>query len=157
MSNILSRRRVLLQALGSVVLLSTSRISFGATKNDKEPDNAEPDKTAPGKADGDPGKGAEKETKSKGVDKTGKSAVLTVVVIGDGLRIAHAEVMVTFPPSVRGEQTIFTDTEGEATFNSAGTGTAKVRVIVTGWTSFMQEVVLKEGPQRLTIKLKPLP
>jgi hypothetical protein len=31
-----------------------------------------------------------------------------------------------------------------------------VRVIARGWESALQEVLLKEGPQRLTIRLKPL-
>jgi hypothetical protein len=31
-----------------------------------------------------------------------------------------------------------------------------VRVIAIGWESVLKEVVLKEGPQRLTITLNPL-
>jgi hypothetical protein len=144
MQNRFARRRVLLQALASVVLVSTSRFSFG-----------QPDKAEAGKADGEAGKVTE--TESKGAAKKGKNAVLTVVVTGNDKLIAQAEVKVKFPPSVGGEATLPTDQAGEATFNSAGTGTAKVRVIVTGWESVLQDVTLKEGPQRLTIKLNSLP
>jgi len=157
MSNSCSRRRVLWRALASVILVSTSRISLGLAKNADEADKAGPDKTTPGKADGGPDKGTNQETGNKGVGKKGKGAVLTVAVTGNGKPIAQAEVKVMFPPSVGGETTRPTDQAGEAIFDSAGTGTAKVRVIVTGWASALKEVVLKEGPQRLTIKLDPLP
>ena len=42
-------------------------------------------------------------------------------------------------------------------FNLSAIGTAKVRVIVAGWMSVLQDVTLKEGSQRLTIKLTALP
>ncbi len=144
--NIFPRRRALLKAFASVVLVSTSYFSFG-----------QPDKAEPGKAEGEAGKAIDADKGGKGAAKKGKSAVLTVVVTGDNKLIAQAEVKVKFPPSVGGEATLPTDQAGEATFNSAGTGTAKVRVIVSGWESVLQDVILKEGSQKLTIKLNPLP
>jgi len=145
MQNISPRRHALSQALASLVLISTARFAFG-----------QPDKLESGKTDGESGKVTNAEKGAKGVTKKGKSALLTIVVTGNDKLIAQAEVKVWFPPSVAGEATLPTDQAGEATFNSAGTGTAKVRVIVTGWESVLQKVILKEGPQRLTIELKPL-
>jgi hypothetical protein len=151
------RRRALLQALASVVLVSASRVSFGA-KNDDSPDKAGPDKTEPGKAAGKAGKLSDEEKAGKGAAKKGKNAALTLVVTGNGKPIAQAEVkLFKFPPGVGGELTTSTNPAGEASFNSAGTGAARVRVIAAGWVSVRQEVELKEGPQRLTIKLDPLP
>jgi len=92
----------------------------------------------------------------KGAVKKVETALLTVAVMGNGNPIARAEVRITFPPSVGGESTLPTGLTGEVTFKSVGLGTAKVRVIATGWTSELREVVLKEGSQRLTIDLKPL-
>jgi hypothetical protein len=144
--NVSVRRRALLRAVAGVVLASTASSSFG-----------QPATPEPGKAEGEAGKVIDTEKAGKGAAKKGKGAVLTVVVTGNNKLIAQAEVKVKFPPSVGGEATLPTDEAGEATFNSGGTGTAKVRVIVTGWESTLQDVILKEGPQRLTINLNPLP
>ena len=144
--NIFLRRRALLQALAGVLFVSRSSLSFGQS-----------DKAAPGKADAKAGKITDEEKANKGAAKKSKPAVLTVVVMGKDETITQAEVKVTFPASVGGDATLPTNQAGEATFNSAGTGTAKVRVIVSGWESALQTVVLKEGPQRLTIKLNRLP
>ena len=150
MENIFRRRRALLQAFASVVLASASHVSLG-----------QPVKPEPGEAGAQAGEvvDAEKDAEKggKGATKKGKSAVLTVVVTGNNKFIAKAEVKIKFPPSVGGEATLPTDQAGEVTFVSAGTGTAKVRVIVAEWESALQDVILKEGPQRLTIKLSPLP
>ena len=82
-----------------------------------------------------------------------KSSVLTVVVVGKGRRIPQAEVKIRF---AHGEERLATNNAGEANFTSPATGTAEVRVIVTGWESVLKEVALKEEPVRLTIDLKSL-
>ncbi len=135
MRNTLLRRRVLLQSLVGVVLVSTSRFSFGPFQ---------------------PAESQEKDGKEKGGKGAAKSknAVLTVVVTGKGKPIPQAEVKVKFHG---GEERLPTDQAGEASFRSPVAGTAEVRVIVAGWESVLTEVVLKGGPQRLTIELKSLP
>jgi hypothetical protein len=104
------------------------------------------DDESPGKADA-----------GKGTPKKSEGAVVTVVVTGNGKPISQAEVMVKLPPSVGGEIKLPTDSGGSATFKSAGLGAAKVRVIAAGWESALQNVTLKEGAQRVTISLNPLP
>jgi hypothetical protein len=151
------RRRVLLRALASALVASTSRLSFGRAGNDDARDKLVAGAPEPSKADGEGDKVTDGQIGSKAAAKKGKNAVLTVVVSGNDKPIAQAEVKVRFPPSVGGEATLPTNQTGEATFNSAATGPAKVRVVVTGWASVLKEVTLKEGPQRLTIKLISLP
>jgi hypothetical protein len=149
MPSLFSRRRILLRALAGTILVSTPLFSFGQAKNDGTSDKSGADK-------GD-GKAKDEKKGGKSAGKTGAGAVLTVVVTGNGKPVAQAEVKVKFPPGVGGEATLPTNPAGEAIFNSAGTGTATVRVIVTGWESVLKEVVLKQGPQLLTIKLNALP
>lgn len=134
-------RRALLGAFASVVLARAWRLAPGRAVADEARDKAMEDK-GPGKADGEA--------------KKGKGVVLTIVVMGDGKKIQQAEVQVRFSASAGGESMLLTDRDGQATFKSAGPGTAKVRVIATGWASALQEVTLKEGTQQLTITLTPL-
>ncbi len=121
------RRRVVLQALASLVLGMTHR-GFGQSASSEA---AAPDAAAPG---------------------TG--AVLTVVVTGNDRRIADAAVKFTSPASDEPERV--TNENGEVTLQSPVLGPATVRVIAVGWQSVLQDVVLTAGPQRLTITLKPL-
>jgi hypothetical protein len=129
-------RRALLGAFASVVLARAWRLALGTAVADEARDKATEDKGEAGKAR--PGK-------ADGEAKKGKGVVLTIVVMGDGKKIQQAE-----------ESMLLTDRDGQATFKSAGSGTAKVRVIATGWASALQEVTLKEGTQQLTITLTPL-
>ncbi len=139
--NRFSRRRLLSKTLAGVFLAVTSPLSFGRAKNDDVQDDAVPEKA---------------ESDKVVAEKKGKNAALTIVVTGNGKPLAQAEVKVKLPAGVGGEATLSTNQSGEAIFNSAGTGTAKVRVIASGWESVLQDVILKGGPQRLTIKLTPL-
>jgi hypothetical protein len=143
MRNTFPLRRLLLKVVASSLLIATSRFAFGRAKDQDAPDKAGPDKAGPDKA-------------AKGTAKKPKTAVLTVLVTGNGKPIHQAEVQVKFPSSVGGESRRPTDQSGEAAFNSAGLGTAKVRVIAAGWESALREVVLKEGSQQLPIKLNSL-
>ena len=153
MRNTLPRRRVLLQSLAGAVLVSTSRFPFGLSQPAESQEKAGPGKAGPGKANGESGGDNGKEKGGKGAAKS-KNAVLTVVVTGKGKPIPQAEVKVKFHG---GEERLPTDQAGEASFRSPVAGTAEVRVIVAGWESVLTEVVLKGGPQRLTIELKALP
>lgn len=154
MLNAFPRRRVLLLALAGVVLVSRSRVAFGLSKHEESQDKVGPVKAEAGKANGESGKDNGQEKGEKGTGKKSKSAVLTVVVTGKGKPIPQAEVKVRLP---RGEEKRPTNQAGEASFSSPVGGTAEVRVIVAGWESVLQEVVLKDGPQRLTIELRSLP
>jgi len=149
----LPRRRVLLQSLAGVVVVSTSRFPFGLSRPAGSQEKAGPGKAGPGKANGEAGKDDGKEKGEKGAAK-GKNVVLTIVVTGKGEPIAQAEVKVKFHG---GDERLPTNQAGEASFRSPVTGTAEVRVIVAGWESVLTEVVLQGGPQRLTIELKSLP
>jgi hypothetical protein len=140
-------RRALLGAFANVVLARAWRLAPGTAVADEARDKATEDKGEAGKAR--PGK-------ADGEAKKGKGVVLTIVVMGDGKKIQQAEVQVRFSASAGGESMLLTDRDGQATFKSAGSGTAKVRVIATGWASALQEVTLKEGTQQLTITLTPL-
>ncbi|HKW95161.1 MAG TPA: hypothetical protein VJX92_24975 [Methylomirabilota bacterium] len=137
MWSMMVKRRVLVKGLAGALLVLAADSGFGTGK-DKESEDKQGTKVD--KADG----------------KKGKGAQLTVVVVGGGKKIQQAEVLVKFPPSIGGEATQLTDGAGAATFKSAGIGTAKVRVLATGWESVLQEVVLKEGAQQVTITLKAL-
>ena len=148
MANTIPRRHVLLQALAGVVLVSTSRFSLGLTTN-----AASQEKAGPGRANGESDKDTGKEKGEQGAAKS-KSTVLIVVVTGKGKPIPQAEVKAKFQG---GEERLPTNQEGEASFRFSSAGTAEVRVIVAGWESVLTEVVLKGGPQRLPIELKPLP
>ncbi len=161
MLNPSSERRAVLRALASALLLPTSLGAFARPRDagaqDKPgTDKGDAGKARPGKADGQPSKATDDEKGAKADAKKGKSALLTVVVMGDGKPVRQAEVVVTFPTGAGGELTLPTGQDGEATFKSAGLGTAKVRVIATGWGSVLKEIALKEGPQRLTITLNSL-
>jgi hypothetical protein len=125
------RRRMFLRTLAGAVLVPVSRLSPGQT----------------GKGDGDEKKGGK-------AAKAGKSAVLTVLVTGNGKPVSQAEVKALF--SGGSEATRFTNESGEALFNSAGTGKGSVRVIASGWASAIQDVTLREGTQRVTVELSPL-
>jgi hypothetical protein len=131
-----ARRRALLGAVASLLLLPIPGVSA-----EKE---------------GAPGKVLDEKKSGKGSAKKSTGVVLTVVVTGAGKAISQAEVQLKFPASVGGESTVPTNQAGEVTFNSAAVGTAKLRVLAVGWESAFQEVELKEGPQRVTIKLKSL-
>lgn len=143
MPDMSSRRRALVQAFIALGLVLGSRISRAQKKSDEPPG-----------ADGEAGKAADAENAAKGTPKKATTAVLTVVVTGGDKPVAQAEVKVKFPPAVGGEAMRPTNQDGEATFSSAGIGTAKVRVIAKGWESALQEIKLKDGAQRMAIKLK---
>jgi hypothetical protein len=136
----LLQRRVVLHSLASAAaLLAIPHFSHGqAVAEEATPDEAhEPNDAGDATA-------------------TPKLAVLTVVVTGDDEPVEEAEVTVTFPAAIGGEAKLRTDTGGEATFESSGSGDAKVRVIHEGWVSVLQEVSLELGSQRVTIALERL-
>jgi hypothetical protein len=136
-ANHLPKRRAALHALALVALVSTSPFAFGQTKAEDEIGDAENLKSA------------------KDVAKRSKSISLTVFVTGDGKSIALAKVTVLEFPKGSSEKSAHTNQMGEAVFDFAATGNAKVRVLAKNWKSTLQEIVLKEGPQRVTIALVP--
>jgi hypothetical protein len=155
---VVDRRR----ALWAVAALAIASMPFpraiAAAKASAEKDPVA--KSTPPPVEGDSGKDAPatpNDKGAKGIGNKGKIATLTVAVVGNDQPVAQAEVKVKFPPDAGNEVTLSTNTLGEAVFTSSATGTAKVRVIAPGWKSTLQDVALKEGAQRVTIKLAALP
>jgi hypothetical protein len=150
--NIFPERRNIMRAFAVLSLVSTSlisRVAFGrevgqatggiATEAAEDAPDAPTDERKGGK---DAGK------KAKGI-------LLTVAVSGNGMPIAQAEVKIKFQKGADDEMIRPTNQAGEAKFESAGTGIAKVRVIAKGWQTKGQDVSLTEEPQRVVIALTP--
>jgi hypothetical protein len=162
-------RRCVLVVLVSAAIALTPGISYAKTAGPEAPEKEDqnepisPKDTSPASvAAADDSSTTEKA--AGGHDKAGgaaanekKGSALTVVVLGNGKPIAQAEVKIKFPSSVGGDTTRPTNDAGKAVFNLPVTGAAKVRVIATGWTGVLQEALLEEGAQTLTIDLVALP
>jgi hypothetical protein len=158
-SNIFSERRNIMQAFAVLSLASASslslisRVAFGQAVGQTVGQtiggiNAEA-------ADGAPDAPADEKKGGKDAGKKGKGTLLTVAVSGNGMPIAQAEVKIKFQKGADDEMIRPTNQAGEAKFESAGTGIAKVRVIAKGWQTKGQDVSLTEEPQRVMISLTP--
>lgn len=85
-----------------------------------------------------------------------KVAVLKVVVRAEGQPVASADVQLSSLVD-NNEVRRFTNAAGEAVFNAAPAGQAKVRVIATGFVSARKDLTLRKGSQNLEVSLTPQP
>jgi hypothetical protein len=151
-------RRTTLRALTGALLLATPALAVAASDSGAPLEKGEPKADGPesGKADGGATDSANRAKPDESTPKPSRAS-LTVIVTGNGNPVAKAEVvLLDVAPSGGDDLKDFTDGKGEAVFSDVPVnGTTTVRVIVPGWVTAMQDVVLERGSQQVNIALKP--
>ncbi|MCK9686039.1 hypothetical protein [Scleromatobacter humisilvae] len=86
-----------------------------------------------------------------------RSADLSVLATGKDQPVARAAVELKIEGDTSSNPERNTGNTGEVTFKSVSLGSAKVRILAAGWVTAFCSISIKEGAQRLTVNLRPLP
>jgi hypothetical protein len=152
-------RRSTLQAVMGALLLATSTFALAEGEGGAPLESDEQNAVGLGSGkDGDDAAEPADQEMPEGGTPIPRKASLTVVVTGNGIPVPNAEVVLLDAARSGGDDLKdFTDARGEAVFSGllVNGATTTVRVIVPGWVTAMQAVVLERGSQQVTIGLKP--
>ena len=144
-SSISSRQKILFAIIGTIILPMGVRNLLANPKISNSPDMAKPGQAEVGK------------TESESVvnpDKKSNPALLMVIVIGNEQPIPGADVKIRCPAGSGNGPRSQTDQAGTVNFNCPGVGNANLSILATGYNYHSEDILLKEGQQRLTIKLR---